>query len=814
MGTSVRCPRCGQRYAVGPETVGREVQCRSCGTAFVIPAHVPPQAPKPQAPKPQPKSLLDESLPPLPGFGDLPLDAGAAPDPFASGGPLLTSSSSRRWQRRNTIRNLKLAGLLVGALGVAAGCVVGLVFLVKAAWVNMPSFRSLPGEGVVQEMLSFVTEFSDTLARVKDVSSARNALPSLKAFRARAQDMEKKVEAAKRLRVTREEDRALEEKYRAKLEAAVERMVQEARRVRSIPGVPQVLAEAGLAGFRSPFGGPVSFDFSSLPPMPGGMPGTPPLTPNMARPAAPPEDPYQKLIKDHGAERVVTLSVENVPGAQTSFVSAKIREATGVVGVVRSTAGGTITVSAAPVSDLQAVAARIDFGQVTKIDPASRTITVKADPARFPEPLRDEAKNPAHSDYYQLNLAELKSPDPNRRRGAAERLRMAEPKELREEVSRGLLALMRDNDPESRRESVGAWIVWRTAETAADGAKMLLTLVRDPNALVRMAAFQALGELKDARAAEPIASLLLDKSARGDAAECLVKMGPVAEKCVLERFLGQDKEVRSEAARILEKIATNDSTGALCKCLSGTDEELARAALRILERLKDPQVIDALTPLLSHKTLGGDAARVLMQMGPAAEKAVLPLVEATDKETARQAIAMLERIGTKECVPAAIKATLHSEAGVSWAAFRILERLKDERAIVPMAELLASPHHRHSAAGVLKAIGPAAEDTILKGLKHPNRDVMTECIKLLGEMGTEKSLKPLGPLARHRDMWVRRAAQEAGSAIALRAGITFGGFGTGEGEGPAKAEPLQKGGFDTGADQQPKPAKARSTVIE
>jgi HEAT repeat protein len=97
---------------------------------------------------------------------------------------------------------------------------------------------------------------------------------------------------------------------------------------------------------------------------------------------------------------------------------------------------------------------------------------------------------------------------------------------------------------------------------------------------------------------------------------------------------------------------------------------------------------------------------------------------------------------------------------------------------VPIAELLASWNHRGHAVEVLKAIGPPAEDVVLKGLKHRNREVVRQCIEILGAIGTQKSLQPLAPLARHRDGWVRSAAQQARTSIAARAGMTQSGFDT------------------------------------
>jgi HEAT repeat protein len=618
----------------------------------------------------------------------------------------------------------------------------------------------------------------------------------------------------------------MESRYRPQMEAVAERMKKEIERVQRIPGVFEALADAELAAFNSPLGPSLPFRFPSF--------GRPPLTPPGMSPfsgppssSPPPEDEVQKFTRECGPDKILTVTVEGVPGEQTSFVYAKIREAAGARGVLRTPSPGTVTATVGPVGDVQAAAKRIDFGQVTQVDPAGRKIAVKADPGKFPEPIKPEATNPTHSDYVKANLAELKCPDPDRRSQAASRLRRADVKQDRDEVAKALVALMSDNDPSTRREAMGAWAACQTPATTADATAVLLKLLADQDTLVRAGAWEALGAVKDEQAVAAVAKMLLDKdkTTRGEAANCLAKMGPAAEKTLLEYLKHTDKDVQREAARVFAQVATRQSTPALLEYLEGPDADLAKASLQILAKLKDPKAIEPVARLLGNKALAHEAARMLIETGPAAEKAVIAVAKSGDQEALSGAMTVLDKIGTAECIPVVIQAAASNDTQAAWAAFRILERVKDERSIVPMAELLVSIHHRHHAANVLKAIGPPAEDIMLKGLKLRDTQVVRECLAILGAIGTEKSLRPIKAL-RSRDRWVIDSARQAYAAIAARSGFAQGGFDTDGGAAPADGkstasgepgdagakDPLMKGGFDTGPAE--KGPKSGATVVE
>jgi len=99
-------------------------------------------------------------------------------------------------------------------------------------------------------------------------------------------------------------------------------------------------------------------------------------------------------------------------------------------------------------------------------------------------------------------------------------------------------------------------------------------------------------------------------------------------------------------------------------------------------------------------------------------------------------------------------------------AFDALAGTKDVRAAEAIAARL--PDDRGRAAKALKAMGPLAEPTVLKYLKHADPKVRVEAIRVLGEVGTAKSLPALKPLTAEKDLSTRAAAERAVKAIAGR----------------------------------------------
>ncbi len=96
-----------------------------------------------------------------------------------------------------------------------------------------------------------------------------------------------------------------------------------------------------------------------------------------------PEQRKQPLIDKYGADRVVTVIVEQAPVSRHAALVARIRNLAGTTELASHGRGDQLWLSPGPVTDLAALAAKIDFGQDVQVDEAQRTITVVADPGKL-----------------------------------------------------------------------------------------------------------------------------------------------------------------------------------------------------------------------------------------------------------------------------------------------------------------------------------------------------------------------------------------------------------------------------------------------
>jgi S1-C subfamily serine protease len=186
---------------------------------------------------------------------------------------------------------------------------------------------------------------------------------------------------------------------------------------------------------------------------------------------------------------------------------------------------------------------------------------------------REEPK-PLEGDELARVVKDLHSPDVLQRRRAVKRLAAAQPTGQREAVARALEPLVTDSDTFTRQGSIQALAVWGDRES-------LPTLVKaldSDNAFTRRAAIEALGRLKDERAAEPLARCLADAANRSIAGQALQALGAPAEQAVLPLLKHASWEVRLEACRVLKMIGTDAALPALRETVHDANGIVRRAA--------------------------------------------------------------------------------------------------------------------------------------------------------------------------------------------------------------------------------------------
>jgi predicted Zn finger-like uncharacterized protein len=146
-------------------------------------------------------------------------------------------------------------------------------------------------------------------------------------------------------------------------------------------------------------------------------------------------------------------------------------------------------------------------------------------------------------------------------------------------------------------------------------------------------------------------------------------------------------------------------------------------------------------------------------------KALEPHLNDSDFFARQWAIEALGVWGNKDAVPLLLNAMRDKDTRRD--AMKALGRLKDERAVEPIAARLEEMSDAHPAAEALKAMGPIAEKAVLARLSHPEVLVRWQVCEILEAIGTKQSLPALEKTEAN-DFAAKIQARKAIAAIRAR----------------------------------------------
>jgi len=233
---------------------------------------------------------------------------------------------------------------------------------------------------------------------------------------------------------------------------------------------------------------------------------------------------------------------------------------------------------------------------------------------------------------------------------------------------------------------------------------------RDPK--IQYDAAEALGEVGDSRAVEPLVTALKNdefSGVRWKAAEALSKLGSPAVPALIGALRHDDDDVRWKAALALGEIG-------------------------------DPQAIEPLILLLCDKDrfVKSHAALALGVIG---DPAVDPL----------------------------LRALREGDGNLRWGAAIALGKIRDPRAIEPLIRALADKYEnvRAESASSLASIGKPALGPLLRFLKFSNGPERLEVVSALGELHDTDAIQPLIQVLENAGDDERKAIADALDAILI-----------------------------------------------
>jgi HEAT repeat protein len=334
-------------------------------------------------------------------------------------------------------------------------------------------------------------------------------------------------------------------------------------------------------------------------------------------------------------------------------------------------------------------------------------------------------------------------------------------------VAREALDAAQGKDPQLAVDAFRQLLVesrdWRLRATAIeelaarnvrDADQLFPPLLGDPDAGVRDAAIRALGKLKVVSSIRAIAEHLGHSE---EAVTALQSFGGAAEQAVMRCAHDADARVRAAAARVLAVVATQQNLPAIRQLARDESPAVAAAALEAWKRL-DPAdftpVREAIRDIES-----ADVARqrrgieALTKLEPDENRTGVAetLVEvALGKEVALRApaAAALATWGTRDSLLMIVSALGDSDLLRQDRAKVVLGHLKDPSAVGPVADLAEKGNT--GAVDALVAMGPMAEEGALRLLNCTNPEVQLAAVRALGEIGTSRSVLPLGAVMRSR----------------------------------------------------------------
>jgi HEAT repeat protein len=167
---------------------------------------------------------------------------------------------------------------------------------------------------------------------------------------------------------------------------------------------------------------------------------------------------------------------------------------------------------------------------------------------------------------------------------------------------KSLVAGLKGRDPFVRRQSAQA--LGEIGDPRA--VEPLIDLLSDPDALIRRHAVKALGKIEDPRAVTPIARVLSDSEeewhVKGSAAEALGRMkDPNAIEPLARALMDLHWNVRSQSAKALGSIGDRRAVEPLILALKDQDAAVRGYAAEALGKIRDERAIESLRAALEDE---------------------------------------------------------------------------------------------------------------------------------------------------------------------------------------------------------------------
>jgi len=282
---------------------------------------------------------------------------------------------------------------------------------------------------------------------------------------------------------------------------------------------------------------------------------------------------------------------------------------------------------------------------------------------------------------------------------------------------------------------------------ACGAVEALIGALSDKSDLLKRLAAQALGRIRDPRAAEPLRTALLktsEQNVRDAIANALKVIGEGHR--LLDNLNDKDVGVRAKAAAALGTIQHTAAIGPLTALLDDANIEVRRAAVKALGQLKAASAADRMISLLddNDNAIADFAAESLMQMGCVGRAVDIQLrrIKDADAKVRTLAVRALGNLHDGSSATALLSAISDPAPGVRAAAV-------DAMSLLQVSDVLSSPQIAQAMAKTLSA------------LKDSDASVRAEAAQTLGFLQVDQAAGQLIAALSDKDAAVRAAAADA-----------------------------------------------------
>jgi HEAT repeat protein/beta-lactamase regulating signal transducer with metallopeptidase domain len=301
----------------------------------------------------------------------------------------------------------------------------------------------------------------------------------------------------------------------------------------------------------------------------------------------------------------------------------------------------------------------------------------------------------------------------------------------------------------------------------------LLTVVKDENAAVRLAAVEALGNLQDPRAIDALVQAVktdTDARVREAAAEALGEIDSPRAVAGLVEALRSEKvaAVRAKIAWALGEIGDARAVEALGAAVRDAEVEVRRNAVEALGQIESPAAVPMLIPALRDADVETrkDAAEALGQLeSKDAIEALGTASKDANAEVRKEAVEALGQIQDKRALPALTTALGDAEVEVRQAAIEAIGQLEDLKAAPPALIAALRDDNREVRKAAAEAVGQLEDEAAVPALIPLTRDTNTEvkraAVEALASIGGPRAIEVMAALLKDEDPEIRKLAAEA-----------------------------------------------------